>query len=145
MNFKTISAKLDRMGVIASTVCAIHCALLPLVIALLPMTGLNFLSYPIVEYGMIFTAAIIGLFSLGMSFMRIHKRVWPLLLFFAGLATISFSHAEFTGWAEGSLVASGGMLIVIAHFLNSRYVGSCSTAEALMHLKTNTVQHNEPA
>jgi hypothetical protein len=81
MNLKMISAKLDRMGVIASTVCAIHCALLPLLIAVLPMTGLNFLSAPLVEYSMIFIAAIIGLFSLGMSFMRIHKRIWPLMLF----------------------------------------------------------------
>jgi hypothetical protein len=145
MNFKMISVKLDRVGVVASTLCAIHCALLPLVIAVLPMTGLNFLSNPVVECAMIFTAALVGILSLGISFIRIHKRIWPLILFFAGLATIAFSHVEFTGWTEGPLVASGGILIVIAHFINSKYVGACSTTQALLHLKPNTVQRNESA
>src|ERR1700744_2275904 len=145
MNFKVISAKLDRVGVVASTLCAIHCASLPLVIVLLPSTGLNFLSDPRVEWLMIFTAAIVGFFSLGISFLRIHKRIVPLLLFFAGLTTIAISHAELDGWREGLLVASGGILIVIAHFVNSKYVGACSTKQTLFHLKKTSIRQNEPA
>jgi hypothetical protein len=64
---------------------------------------------------------------------------------FAGLATIAFSHTQFAGWREGVFVALGGTMIVIAHFLNSRYVGACSTSEAFLHLKHNHIHRNESA
>jgi hypothetical protein len=44
---------LDALGVSASILCAIHCAILPLVVASLPIFGVNIVHNALFEYGMI--------------------------------------------------------------------------------------------
>jgi MerC mercury resistance protein len=55
---------LDALGVTASILCAIHCAILPLVLASLPILGINILHNPLFEYGMIGVAFAIGTIAL---------------------------------------------------------------------------------
>jgi hypothetical protein len=45
-----LTSKLDRIGMTASTACAIHCAAVPLLITSLPLIGLGFLANPWVEW-----------------------------------------------------------------------------------------------
>lgn len=111
----------DRFGATASLLCAVHCALLPLVLALLPALGLGFLADHRVEHGFIAFASLLALTSLIIGFRR-HQRFrafWFLApgiaLLFAGIAfeyRITALHA--------ALVATGGTLVALAHLINLR-------------------------
>ena len=43
---------LDRAGMSASLLCAVHCAFLPLLLAALPTFGLAWLDSPVVDWSM---------------------------------------------------------------------------------------------
>ena len=50
----------DALGIAASVACAIHCALLPLVLTSLPVLGINIINNTWFEVFMILLAAAIG-------------------------------------------------------------------------------------
>jgi len=71
---------LDRMGAFGSLLCAVHCALLPLLIALLPSIGVaTWLSKDAEEWFVVF-ASMVGLFSVVWGYRR-HREVRALGLF----------------------------------------------------------------
>jgi len=69
----------DRIGATASFLCAIHCALLPFVLALLPFLGLEFLADHRFERGFVLFACALALVALVRGFRR-HQQPLPLLL-----------------------------------------------------------------
>jgi hypothetical protein len=75
----------DALGITTSVLCAIHCALLPLAVATLPILGINIIHNPGFEYGMIGLALLIGTRALWHGFRRHHQRRAPLLLFGCGM------------------------------------------------------------
>jgi|SRR5690348_1166076 MerC mercury resistance protein len=54
---------LDRAGMSASLLCAVHCAFLPLLLAALPAFGLAWLDSPVVDWSMFGIATCIALWS----------------------------------------------------------------------------------
>lgn len=136
MGFPKLNTKLDSIGMTASALCAIHCAVVPLLLTFLPLVGLGFLANPMVEWSMIILALILGVSSIFLSYFRTHKRVLPLLLLLLGFAIIICGHMFITGWVEGVVVPIGGFTIAIAHYINFKYVGACdNTGKHLFHLK----------
>jgi hypothetical protein len=124
-----ISSRLDNIGMTASTLCAIHCAIVPLLITTLPLIGLGFLANPRVEWSMIILALMLGVSSIGSSYFRTHHRPLPLLLLCGGFLVIIAGHTLITGWAEAVIVPCGGLIIATAHFVNYKYVGVCKNCE----------------
>jgi len=120
------TSRLDHIGITASTLCAVHCAVVPVLFTSLPLIGLGFLANAWVEWGMILLALIIGTYSIGGAYLRVHKRPAPLFLLIAGFAVILLGHAFTTGWLEIIMVPAGGLLIAAAHFVNYKYTGACS-------------------
>ena len=133
MEFTKLSGKLDNIGMTASTLCAIHCALIPVFITVLPLIGLGFLANPWFEWGMIILAFIIGVSSISSSYFRIHKRLLPLVLLSIGFIIIMLGHIFFTGLMEGIIVPLGGFTIATAHFINYKYVGACKVCNHEAH------------
>ena len=78
---------LDRLGATGSLLCAIHCALLPLVIALLPSLGIATWLGDGFERGFVVFATLLGLFTLIWGYRR-HRAVRALGLLLPGLATL---------------------------------------------------------
>ncbi|WP_266160857.1 MerC domain-containing protein [Dyella silvatica] len=112
----------DRIGATASFLCAVHCAALPFVLALLPVLGLEFLADHRFERGFVFFACILALISLISGFRR-HHRPLPLLLALPGmtLLVLGVTYAEHYSIALHSvLVTCGGLLLASAHFINLR-------------------------
>ena len=112
----------DRFGATASFLCAVHCALLPLVIALLPSFGLDFLADHRFEHAFIAFASLLALTTLLIGFRR-HQRYrafWFLapgiVLLVAGVL-VDFAHVP---WLHAGLVALGGTLVALAHLTNLR-------------------------
>jgi len=136
MEFPKLTSRLDNIGMTASTLCAIHCAIVPLVFTSLPLVGLGFLANPWVEWGMIIMAFIIGVSSISLSYFRTHKRVLPLTLLVVGFLVVIAGHLYITGWIEAIVVPLGGLTIAAAHFVNYKYVGICSNCgHADHHIK----------
>ena len=112
----------DRVGATASFLCAIHCALLPFVLAALPLLGLEFLADHRFERGFVMFACALASIALIRGFRR-HQQPLPLLLAIPGLALLLLG----VTWAESispivhsAMVTSGGLLLASAHFVNLR-------------------------
>ena len=76
----------DAVGVCASTVCALHCATAPLVMAVLPLFGLELLLHPACEVGLLLLTALLASVTLGAAFVRHHRRPHALVTLAGGLA-----------------------------------------------------------
>jgi hypothetical protein len=112
----------DRFGAVASFLCAIHCAALPFVLALLPLVGLEFLADVRFERAFVMFACALALMTLVNGYRR-HRRPVPLTLAFPGLALLllGVTVAERYPLALHSvLVTCGGVLLASAHFVNLR-------------------------
>lgn len=112
----------DRFGATASFLCAVHCALLPLVIAALPAIGLSFLANHRFERGFITFASALALTTLIVGFRRHHRfrAFWflvPGILLLAAGIIVDFEQSATT---HAILVSCGGTLVAVSHLTNLR-------------------------
>lgn len=114
----SILSKLDQIGFTASALCAAHCALMPFVITLLPLIGLEFLSSPWIEIAVISLSVVVGISSLIPSYLRFHRNCGPILLLVLGFTFIFGTHLLGFHDMEPVLVPLGGLTIAAAHFIN---------------------------
>ena len=84
-------ALLDRLGATGSLLCAIHCALLPLLIALLPSLGVSAWLGEGFEQVFVLFATLFGLAVLAWSYRR-HRAMRALALLVAGLLVLVFRY-----------------------------------------------------
>jgi hypothetical protein len=110
---------LDALGVTASVLCAIHCAILPLVVASLPVFGINIVHNSLFEYGMIGLAFVVGTVALWHGFTRHHHRLIPWLLFSGGMIAL-IAKQIWPNW-ELAFLPVAVLLVVSAHMLNYRW------------------------
>ncbi len=113
----------DRLGATASFLCAIHCALLPFVIALLPLLGLEFLADHDFERGFVLFAAALATTTL-VTGHRKHRRRLPLLLALPGLLLlvlgVTVVDLDTQTALHSLMVTCGGLLVASAHVINLR-------------------------
>lgn len=143
MKIKT--AILDYMSGIGSFACALHCILLPFVLAILPAMGLAWLGSEYFGGAMILFTIIFGLWAIYEGFKE-HRKCWPLLWFGVGILLLLFSEFYLHDhvfrkevafgntirivWGKGHpmhhyVSACGGFIIVIAHILNRFFCKGC--------------------
>ncbi len=112
----------DRVGATASFLCAIHCALLPFVLALLPFLGLEFLASDRFERGFVMFASVLALFALIRGYRR-HQEALPLMLATPGLLLLVTGVTFVSHYSiivHSIMVTCGGLLLASAHFVNLR-------------------------
>ncbi|UPG91835.1 MerC domain-containing protein [Luteibacter aegosomaticola] len=112
----------DRLGATASFLCAIHCALLPFVIAALPLLGLSFLANHRFEEIFVSCACVLAMAALVSGYRR-HRRRLPFAFAVPGLLLlvlgVTFLHSD-SLLIHSVLVTIGGLLVATAHFINLR-------------------------
>lgn len=118
----TTLRKADRIGLTASLACAVHCAVLPLVVALLPAVGLKAGGWVDIDQAFVVFAALLGATTMTVGYRR-HRafRAWMLLaagLVLVGLGSFTSLHSHNLGHAV--LMMVGGCALAGAHFLNLR-------------------------
>ena len=64
----------DLMGMITSIACAIHCAILPLILTSLPLFGINIINNSLFEWTMIGIAFVVGCYALSHGYRRLCSR-----------------------------------------------------------------------
>lgn len=136
----------DRIGVTGSVLCALHCAAIPLVIALVPGIGLGLFASEGLEAGFVVFATVLALASLWMGFKR-HRSFRGWLFLVPGLAAvwaaILYPPLHHSVVPHAVVMAIGGTLIAVAHVLNLRLTHGhvqdacchhhCRVAEAAGH------------
>ena len=109
----------DALGIATSVACAVHCAILPLILTSLPLFGVNIIHNNFFEAGMITLAFMIGSLALYHGFKRHHHRVLPLLVFSVGFIFLVLK--EILIAYEVWLLVPAAAFILCAHFFNFRY------------------------
>ena len=132
-----LALKLDSIGFIASTLCAIHCAAVPFIFIFLSMYGFQFIANPFVEIFFITTSVFIGIYTFRHGYFNHHKKLYPFLIFIIGLAIIltghyfikDHSHTEIHSDEIIFLIITpvGAFLIALGHFLNRKLSKSFKT------------------
>ncbi len=123
VTIKRPAPALDRIGATGSLLCAIHCALLPLLIALLPSIGIAAWLGEGFEQGFVLFASLLGLFTVIWGYRR-HRAVRAFGLLLSGLATLWFAvlypplHHMLVPHAV--VMTLGGTLVGLAHLTNLR-------------------------
>lgn len=133
----TLHKRFDLAAAWLSLTCALHCMLLPLILAFLPgaMLGLRSFQHPWHgtltwllrlsrwEWAIALAAASLCLVSIGWAW-RVHRQPLPLVLAIAGSSALLLASAdpqirEMLA-LHGMLSAGGGALMAFAHLLNRR-------------------------
>ncbi len=116
MNLKI---NLDAVGITTSVACAIHCALLPLLLTSLPLFGINIIDNADFEFFMIALAFFVGVYALYHGWKKHHHNFLPLLIFCCGMMFL-FAKQIWHQWQLWFLIPAV-LLIISAHFLNYRF------------------------
>jgi uncharacterized membrane protein len=108
----------DALGITTSVACAVHCAVLPLLLTSLPVLGFDLIQNTFFEYGMIALAFVIGAYALRHGFRHHHHRFFPLAVFSIGIALLLAKQV----WHSIHLwlLIPAVLAIVTAHYLNYR-------------------------
>lgn len=117
-----LSSNGDRIGMVGSVLCALHCALLPILIALLPTLGLG--GAALVDFDQAFTvfASVLGITMLSLGWRR-HRAFQAWLALIPGLALVwwgSFSGLHTHSTEHVLVMVIGGLAIAAAHLINLR-------------------------
>ena len=114
---------LDRIGATGSIVCAIHCALLPIAIAVLPSLGIAVWLGDGFEQAFVLFATLLGLFSVVWGYRR-HGAIRALGLLVPGLAAlwagVLYAPLHHALVPHAVAMTLGGTLVGLAHVANLR-------------------------
>jgi uncharacterized membrane protein YfcA len=123
----------DAVGIGASTLCAIHCLLLPFVLAFAPAMAHFLPGDEVVHRTLACLLAAIGLVAFRAGY-KVHRKKIVIVLLATGIAGVS------AGAYAGSLLPShhwevvitilGGAFLISAHSLNRTLCRSCRTCVA---------------
>lgn len=122
MKNQFVGVHLDFVGFSASLLCAIHCAALPFLLSLAPLTGLQFLDNHWIEYAIIALSFIIATTSLLHGYRKHHNKRVTLVIALIGFALIGTGQVMESEWLEALFTSVGGITIAVAHLINWKYV-----------------------
>jgi hypothetical protein len=110
--------RFDRLGVVISGLCMVHCVAGLFLIGVLGLGGGVLLNPAIHRFGLV-AAFVVGLFTIGAGALR-HGHRLPLALGATGLALMAAAIASDHGKAEALLTICGVVLVASAHIVNMR-------------------------
>jgi len=117
---------LDRLGILGSSICAIHCAL-PLLVSFLSPSFSSYFENEWIHYLLLVTVIPLALFSFVRS-RSLHMKNSPLVLGFLGILflVLAISVEEPFGFSlkQSELLATvlGSSILILSHFLNLKFI-----------------------
>ena len=118
LTFPTIRGRLDRAGMLLSSLCAVHCVLGIVIVAGLGLGGGILLDPAIHRYGLLLATLIAGV-AIGTGAIR-HRRAAPFVVAMTGLTFMGGGLAVDHGIKEAVLTVIGVTLVAAGHILNLR-------------------------
>jgi uncharacterized membrane protein YfcA len=125
----------DAVGIGASTLCVIHCVLLPVVLAFAPTLAHFLPGDESVHRTLAYLLAVIGLVAFWAGY-KVHRRKRVLLLLAVGILGVTVgAYADFLlpshTW-EVLITLNGSSFLIVAHYLNRTLCRSCRTCAEKM-------------
>ncbi|WP_394176553.1 MerC domain-containing protein [Thalassotalea litorea] len=120
---------LDRLGITATSLCALHCILLPVLLPSLSLFGLGFIADHEAEHWFLFATLLLGSFALFSGFKRYHKKIYPFYLLFLGGFIYWHKHSVDEA-LQPVMVIIGAALLVAAHLVNLKLCNSCRSCQS---------------
>jgi hypothetical protein len=114
-----IRGRLDRMGVLLSCLCAVHCVAGIVIVAGLGLGG-GFLLDPAIHKVGLAVATLVAAVAIGMGAIR-HRRKTPFVVAMMGLSFMGGALAVGHGTDEAVLTIVGVALVALGHLLNLRH------------------------
>lgn len=108
---------LDKIAIFSALCCAIHCAVLPILLTITALSGLQFLKNPLIEWSLIILGCILAFISLKPSLKR-HQDHTPKNMAILGIALLTLSRFPVLGSIEVVLTCLGSLFLIIAHLKN---------------------------
>lgn len=113
--------RLDWLGAWAAFVCALHCAALPVVLALAPLAGAHWLASHVFDQWAVVIALSFGAAVIGAAYC-VHR--WRrVLALYLGSAALMLTGAFFVhepALVHAGLLTTGGLALAAAHVVNRR-------------------------
>lgn len=115
----------DKLGIWVSSLCALHCLLLPILIPLIPLVASTFIAEIWFERTILTISILVGFWALFIGFYRYHRQIYP--VYSLVLGGLIYWHKDIFGEQyEPLTIAIGALLIVAAHWLNIKLCRSCN-------------------
>jgi hypothetical protein len=146
---------LDKAGATASLLCAIHCALMPLIFTLTPLMALSIIASETFEWILFGISAILGTISICLGY-RMHRSRKAVAVLACGLALLSagrllhqhhthavdahtptlvskseHSHPEGGPDLYTIILVAGGLAVMASHVINHKLCQSCKKCSDL--------------
>lgn len=122
------NSKLDRLGVWLTSLCALHCLLLPILIPLAPLIASSFVAEAWFERVILSASILVGFAALFIGFHKYHRQLYPIYSLVLG-ALIYWNKHMFGEAYEPLIIAVGAFLIIAAHLANLRLCRKCKKCE----------------
>lgn len=120
-------SSLDNMGMAASTICLIHCLLMPFIVSILPILGCQFLTGPNAHHALAAFVFAFALFAVVPGYLK-HKHILVLISMLTGLSLVliaSFASGRILPeYIELPLITTGNLILVATHWQN-RKLSAC--------------------
>ncbi len=121
-------SRIDRVGASLSLACAIQCMMAPLLLSLLPLSGLRPLMENAVET--LFVIASVGLAVASHCWgFRIHRKWRGFLIMGAAIVMIVTGRSMADEPYEMALVVVGALLLTAGHLVNRHLCRACLSCE----------------
>ncbi len=134
----------DRLGMVASSLCAIHCICLPWLLVAMPFLAGTLVADPTAERIFVIGSVLLATLC-GIGVFRKLGTWWPLILVFLGGATLLTVHATAPpaccarelGWTQAIGSGFGGGFLAASHFVgirlrrNLNIAPSCGNSDCL--------------
>lgn len=111
----------DFVGMWAAGICALHCALFPLLFTLGTLSGAAAWAHPVIETTFVGISLLIGIFVLFPQYRNAHGKILPLVLMGLGIILIFGGHWLGLHALEPIFTTIGGLIVLSSHFLNWRF------------------------
>lgn len=126
---ETVEPTFGKVGVWLSLACAIHCAVEPVVLPLLPLAGIVIPMSRTVEMSLIGASVLLALWNFSRGFMahgngRLFAILFAALVFIGGGLFVGFREELHHAW-EASLIAAGTLTLATGQFWNRHLHKNC--------------------
>lgn len=118
----------DKVGITITSLCAIHCIMVPVLLPVLPLIGLTAMHNHALEGIVLLISMVLGFITLFIGFHRYHRKLYPFYSLFLG-CFIYWQKDAFSSEYEHLIIIIGAALVVLAHILNIRLCNHCHECE----------------
>lgn len=111
----------DFFGIVASSLCGIHCMLSPFYWSMSAISGIYWINNRWIDLGLFSFGMVVAMWTLLPDYRYRHHREKPGLLALVGFTALALG-IVFPSWSAHSfLMISGGILVAYSHVLNLRF------------------------